>query len=127
MVEHNTIYRQAAYYDIVFNRDVSREIDFVAELYKRQTGRCVESVLELGCGPGYHARAFASRGVRAVGLDLREEMIGFARTQTTGETGRLEWLVGDMRDFRLTEPVSVALSPFDSVDCLLTNEEIVRH
>jgi SAM-dependent methyltransferase len=127
LTEHNKLYRQADYYDIVFNRDVSPEVDFIAELYRRLTGRDIESVLELGCGPGYHARSFARRGVRAVGLDLREEMIGVARDQATGQSGSLEWLVGDMRDFRLTKPVSVVLSMFDSVDCLLTNEEIIRH
>lgn len=127
MAEYNTMYSQARYYDIVFNRDVSREVEFVTALYRRQTGRDLESVLELACGPGYHARAFARRGVRAVGLDLREEMIDFARAEAGKETGDLDWLAGDMRDFRLSKPVSVALSMFDAIDCLLTNDEIIRH
>ena len=81
---------------------------------------------KLACGPGYHARAFAGRGVRAVGLDLREEMIEFARAHAPGATG-VQWLAGDMRNFQLPAPVDVALSMFDAIDCLLTNEEIVQH
>ncbi len=127
MAEYNTMYSQARYYDIVFNRDVSREVDFVSTIYQQHTGQEVESVLELACGPGYHARAYARRGVRAVGLDLREEMIEFAREHAEPEAQGIEWLAGDMRNFQLHAPVNVALSMFDAIDCLLTNEEIVQH
>ena len=57
MAEYNTMYSQARYYDIVFNRDVSREVEFVSTLYQQHNGQSVASVLELACGPGYHARA----------------------------------------------------------------------
>jgi SAM-dependent methyltransferase len=127
MAEHNELYRQAYYYDIVFHRDVSREVNFIGALFQQRTGRALESVLDIACGPAYHARAFARRGVRAAGLDLRKEMIDFARDQAAAEGVTLEWIVGDMREFTLLQPVDVAFTLFDGLDSLQTNDEIVRH
>lgn len=127
MAEHNELYRRAYYYDVVFNRDVSREVNFITALFQQQTGRVLQSVLDIACGPAYHARAFARRGVRAAGLDLREEMIEFARNQAAAEGVTVECWVGDMREFSLPQPVDVAFTMFDGIDCLQTNDEIVRH
>ncbi len=65
--------------------------------------------------------------MRSVGLDLRPEMIQFARDIDTREGFELEWLVADMRDFSLAEPVDVAINMFDGIDALLTNEDLIRH
>lgn len=127
MAEHHELYRRARYYDVIFNRDVGREVDFVLALLDRHAGRPAAAVLDLACGPAYHARAFARRGIRAVGLDLRAEMVAFAREQAGPEAGRLSWIVGDMRDFALDEPVDAAFTMFDSIDCLQTGGEIVAH
>lgn len=127
MAEHHELYRRAQYYDIIFNRDVQREVRFVLDLCARHMGRPAEAVLDLACGPAYHARAFARQGLRAVGLDLRAEMVAFAREQAGAEAERISWIVGDMRDFKLDEPVDVAFTMFDSIDCLQTSDEIVAH
>jgi SAM-dependent methyltransferase len=127
VAEHNRLYAQCRYYDILFNRDVSRDVDFLLALYRRQNGRPPGSMLELACGPGYHARAFARHGRRAVGLDLRPGMTDFARDRAAAEGVAVEWIVGDMRDVRLAVPVDLALCVNSGVDCLLTNDEIVRH
>lgn len=127
MAEYHGLYRRAYYYDIVFRRDVTREIDFVVALCNRDSGRSPRSVLELACGPGYHARAFAKRGLRAVGLDLEEEMIRFARDRANEDGVDVEWLAADMREFRLREPVDVAVSMFDGIDALTTNDDLIRH
>jgi SAM-dependent methyltransferase len=127
LAEYNRMYSLARYYDIVFRRDVEPEVDFVAELYRQRLGRAPRSAIDLACGPGYHARAFARRGMRAIGLDLRPEMIALAGEQAAAAGESLEWLVGDMRDFALAEPVDVALAPFDAIDCLLANDDLVAH
>lgn len=127
MAEHHELYRRARYYDVIFDRDVTHEIDFVSALYEQANGRPPEAVLDLACGPAYHARGFARRGIRAVGLDLRAEMIAFARAKAGPEAKYLSWVVGDMREFALDEPVDVAFTLFDSIDCLQTSDEIVAH
>ena len=88
MAQHTTIYQQAIYYDMVFNRDVSRDVDFLQQAYRLHAGGELSAVLDVACGPGYHARACAQRGLHGAGLDLRPEMIAYARDQATSEGGR---------------------------------------
>ena len=131
MAEHCNLYDQAVYYDVIFNRDVSREVRFVRDVYARYHGGDVSAVLDVACGPGYHARAFARSGIQAVGLDLRPEMLRFAedeaRKERTAAAASLQWTVADMRTFRLEQKVDVAFCMFDGLDCLLTNESLTRH
>ncbi len=127
MAEYNNVYQRARYYDIALKRDVSQEIDFVKQLYRHHTGRNIESMLEIACGPGYHARTFAKDGRRAVGLDLRPEMIAFAADQAAQDGVAGDWLAADMRNFQLETPVDVAICLFDGLDALTENGDVVRH
>lgn len=127
MAEYNELYQKAVYYDIVFNRDVSREVDFIGAVNRKFRGQELKSVLDLACGPGYHAQLFTRRGVRAVGLDLRPEMLALAKDKANTENLELTWLQADMRDFQLDSPVDVAIAMFDGIDALQTNEEYIRH
>lgn len=127
MAEFNEVYRRASYYDIAFARDVSREVDFIQNEFQRLAGRPLTSILDLACGPGYHARLFAKRGVRAIGLDLRPEMTEFARDQARAEGIDIEWIAQDMRHFTLDKPVDAIITMYDSVDCLLTIDDLVDH
>lgn len=127
MAEYNQVYQRAFYYDIALKRDVSREVDFIMAVYRHWTGSTLQSVLDIACGPGYHARALAQRGVRAVGLDLRPEMLEFAQEQAAAEGVQVEWLAADMRNFQLDPPVEMALCMFDGLDALLTNHDIRQH
>jgi SAM-dependent methyltransferase len=127
MAQHTTIYQQAIYYDMVFNRDVSRDVDFLQQAYRLHAGGELSAVLDVACGPGYHARACAQRGLHGAGLDLRPEMIAYARDQATSEGVEVEWVVGDMRDFQLSRPVDVAICPYDGIDALVENDDLVAH
>jgi SAM-dependent methyltransferase len=127
MAELNDLYRYAVYYDIVFRRDVDPEVDFLIELARGYQGRTLRRVLDVGCGPGYHAKAFARRGLTATGLDWCDAMIRFAREEATREAVTIDWRVGDMRSFELAEPVDLALCLFDSIDGLSSIEDFVEH
>jgi SAM-dependent methyltransferase len=127
MAELNDLYRYATYYDIIFKRDVGAEVDFLSGLFTRHRGRPPRSVLDLGCGPGYHARGYARRGVAATGLDWCVEMIRFAREEAEREGLQVEWRIGDMRSFELARPVDLAFCLFDSIDGLSSIEDFVDH
>src|SRR5258708_13474380 len=75
MAELNEIYRRAKYYDVAFARDIGGEVQFIRDLHQARTGRPLASLLEIACGPGYHARAFARLGIHTWGLHLRPETI----------------------------------------------------
>jgi SAM-dependent methyltransferase len=127
MSDVNVLYRYPLYYDMIFRRCVAPEVDFMVEAFQEHAGHPLRSVIELGCGPGYHARAFALRRYRAHGLDRSEEMIRFARQEAANEGAAVEWIAGDMRDFALTEPVDLAFCVFDSIDGLHSIDDFVRH
>ena len=128
MAEHLNLYQRARYYDIIFDRDVSREVEFIQQAFQRHAGRPgPASVLDVACGPGYHALEFARRGVKATGLDLRAEMLALGEEKASARGLRLNWLEKDMRTFKLPEPVDAAFIAFDGLDALLTNEDLVRH
>lgn len=52
-------------------------------------------ILDLGCGPGWHAIVIAEKGYSVVGLDYSTEMIRVARNQA-GSNLVTEWVAGDM-------------------------------
>ena len=127
MAEFNEIYARARYYDIALGRDVGREVDFVLAAFRRLAGRPARSVLEIACGPGYHTRALARRGIRAVGLDLRPEMVAYAAERAAEDGVEATWIAADLRDFTLAEPVDVVLTLYDTLDCLLDQDDVIAH
>jgi ubiquinone/menaquinone biosynthesis C-methylase UbiE len=58
--------------------------------------------LDLGCGPGLTTIEIASRfpGLRLIGIDVSEHMIGYAREQASsaGLADRVQFAVGDVTD-----------------------------
>ena len=127
MAEFNEVYARADYYDIAFSRDISGEVEFVLAEYQRLNGRAMRSMLEIACGPGYHARAFAKKGVDTFGLDLRPEMIALARDKARLDGVAVHWIAADMRGFKLARAVDAVITMYDSIDCLTDNDDIVDH
>ena len=127
MAEYNEVYQRARYYDIAFARDVSSEVTFLADYFLKHAGRPLDSMLDVACGPGYHARVFAAQGVESFGLDLRPEMVEFARDQAQAEGLSVHWFAADMREFSLPHPVDMILTSYDSIDCLAEPDEIISH
>ncbi len=125
MAEHKEIYQRASYYDTVFCRDVQRDIIFMQAAFRRYAGHELTSIIDIACGPGYHARTAARMGLRALGMDLRPEMLEFAKQQAPDAP--VDWMVGDMCDFKLDKPVDVAGCFYDSIDAMITDEMMVEH
>lgn len=119
----NDVYLRARYYDIVFKRDISAHIDFCLALYQQVNGRPLQSMIDIACGPGYHAAAFSDRGIESAGLDLSRDMIAYARQ----ETPAVNFIEADMSNFRFDSKVDLALCVFDGVDLLVDNAKVISH
>ena len=127
MAQHAGLYQRAVYYDIALERDVEQEVDFIVACHALHRGRALTSVLDVACGPGYHARSLARRGMRVTGIDLYREMLELAAERSAAEGLEVDWRVADMRQFALDEPVDMAVCMFDGIDALLQDEDILQH
>ncbi|MFN3705116.1 MAG: class I SAM-dependent methyltransferase, partial [Thermoflexales bacterium] len=81
----------------------------------------------LSAGPARHAREFARRGWRSIGLDLSPDMLHYAEQSAQREGVRLELVHADMTHFSLEQPVALAANLMESFSHLLTNEQVVAH
>lgn len=82
------------------------EVDFT-DAYERFLKYVPEhgSIIDMGCGSGRDAAAFARRGYKAIGLDASEELAEIARTQND-----IDVIVEDMASY-------VADKPYDGIWC----------
>src|SRR5215469_10234857 len=109
------IYENPRLYDLAFSfRDIEQECDGILGLARAHGVRAPKRVLELACGPGHHLREFARRGIAAVGIDLNETMLGYAKRLAKVDDVSVQVRQGDMRSFRLAKRVDIAMCLFDS-------------
>lgn len=109
--------------------------DYVQKLLKEYN---IEKglVLDLGCGTGSMTRQMAARGFNMIGIDYSEEMLQIAKEKSiTKEEGsdkgkgsnKLEdilYLCQDMRDFELYGTVSAVISVCDSMNYILSEDDL---
>ena len=84
---------------------------------------------ELGCGTGTMSQLLAEDGFRVTGLDLSQDMLDVAAQKSLdayGDGGQIKYMQADMRDFQLAEKQDVIVSICDSVNYLLTEEDLYK-
>lgn len=115
----------AVYDRLVAGVDFSGWIDYVESIMSH-FGYTPASVLDLACGTGNTLLPFARRGYRAMGVDISPEMIDCARQKAAGDGVRIEYSVGDMRSFRVTEPVDLVTCFHDGLNYMVDTEDLRR-
>ncbi len=78
------------------------------------------SILDLCCGTGQMARTLTALGYRVTGMDGSTEMLRFARENAPGA----QFIHADARSFELTQTFDAAISLFDSLNHVMTLEEL---
>jgi len=120
-------YSAPRYYEIAFDMNRKREVDFLVHCFERYARRTVNTVVDIACGTGPHLTRLAERGYRMSGLDLSPENIAFLRERAARRGLAVTLHEGDMTGFRLPHPVDAAICMQDSQGHLLTNEAILAH
>jgi SAM-dependent methyltransferase len=121
------MYSAPRLYEIAFDMNRKKEVDFLVHCFKRYARRPVRRLLDIACGTGPHLVRLADRGYQVVGLDLSADNIQFLEHRLAAKGHRGELIVGDMTDFRLARPVDAAICMQDSQGHLLTNEQLLAH
>jgi ubiquinone/menaquinone biosynthesis C-methylase UbiE len=80
------------------------------------------AILDLCCGTGQLAAALTKRGFRVTGVDGSEEMLGYARHNAPGA----EFHLADARSFVLGDRFDAAISTYDSLNHLMTIDDLTK-
>ncbi|MGH9455688.1 MAG: class I SAM-dependent DNA methyltransferase, partial [Terriglobia bacterium] len=86
----------------------------------------VGSVCDLACGTGTTALELASRGIKAFAVDLSPIMCRITRQKAIRARAKISVLRGDMRTFRLPEPVDLITCEFDAVNHVPKKSDLSR-
>lgn len=77
-------------------------------------------ILDLCCGTGYTTARLERMGYSVTGLDASEKMLGLAKQHAPGS----RFVLADACSFDLPQSFDAALSTFDSLNHLMTPEEL---
>jgi len=94
----------AAYLRYSFTKGTANEVAFLVDALGLQPG---DRVLDVGCGPGRHARALAERGVRVHGVDISRRFVDLA---TAGAPDGATFERGDARHLSFDGEFDAAIS-----------------
>ncbi len=85
-----------------------------------------KSALDLACGTGSFAINLAREGMTVIGLDLSESMLERARQKGQAVPALpVSFRQGDMRDFRLPQPVDLVTCFFDAMNYNLCDTDLL--
>jgi SAM-dependent methyltransferase len=113
------------YYNLLYqDKDYRGETDYICGLIQKyQPG--ATSILDLGCGTGRHDMLLSGKGYSVTGIDMSEEMLSVARSQTgSGNCLNPEFLQGDIRTFRMDRSFDVVVSLFHVMSYQVTNADL---
>lgn len=114
----------AAYDHLYSQKDYAVECDLVELCFDRSLPARPESLLDLGCGTGGHARLLASRGYRVTAVDQSPEMLEIARAKSSQNS--IQWVCADISTMTLGQTFDAALLMFAVIGYFTTNEDVIR-
>lgn len=117
--------RFARFYDRFMRRyvDYPEWVNYVLRIFKRFKV-APRTILDLACGTGIPTVMLAEQGFRVIGIDRSKEMLAIL-LEKKGDLP-IEVLCADIRDFTLDQPVDAVISLYDSINYLLTEQDLER-
>lgn len=112
-----------------YDRFMTKYVDYrgwvhYLERIFRRFGCSPSSILDLACGTGIPTLLLAERGYRLTGVDRSPEML--AELETKRGNLPVKTIRADIRDFTVPVPHDVAICLYDSMNYLLTEDDLVR-
>lgn len=117
------------YYDIIFERDVSKEIEFYIDCFKKYSEIDVKNILEPACGTGIFLINFPRYGFSITGYDISDNMVNYSTEiiKKHGYYDKASVVLGDMRILTFDPKLDAAIISINSLGYLLTNDAIIEH
>ena len=85
-----------------------------------------DTVVDLGCGTGKLTELLAEAGFHMLGIDLSPDMLNIAMGRKLDQGHDTVYICQDIRELELAEPVSTFVSVGDSINYLLSPEDLGR-
>ncbi len=85
-------------------------------------------ILDIACGTGVCIELWLNKGYRVIGLDASEQMLEICRQKLSPQSlkeGQVKLIKGDLRNFTVDTKVPVITCLYDSLNYLLTPEELL--
>ena len=105
--------------------DYAAWADFIEACFDKYLPARPTLVLDLACGTGSMTLELSRRGYDMIGIDGSENMLSEAFSRSVDVPGIL-WLCQDMRSFELYGTVGAVTCCLDSLNYLLSPEELLR-
>jgi len=123
------LYDMSKYYDIAFSWDMSKEIEFYIQCFKKYVPFKVQNLLEPACGSGRYLIEFPRYGYQITGYDINHNMIRYTQEKISRADVNDQSAVvyGDMRSFNGQKKYDSAFNPINSFCYLLSDNEIKGH
>jgi SAM-dependent methyltransferase len=118
----------AGHYDSLYeDKNYEAEADYVHALIQRyQPG--ARSIVDLGCGTGRHAIAFAEKGYAVLGVDRSPDMLSEAKTRLetiAPELNRsINFCQADIRDFSVAKSFDAVVALFHVMSYQTSNGDV---
>lgn len=116
----------ALVYDILMDHNPYGEwAEYISGLFVKEG---IESglVLELCCGTGNMTRRMSDKGYDMIGIDSSEDMLSIAEGFSEGRNDGILYLCQDIREFELYGTVSAAFCVCDSMNYMLSEEDLLK-
>jgi SAM-dependent methyltransferase len=94
------------HYEVVEGRDWESEIQLLTSILAEH--EC-KSLIDLGCGTGYHVRALTKLGYQATGIDISEQNVRFARKKSREGEVKPNFILGSYYRYHDDEEFDAAL------------------
>lgn len=113
----------AEFYDLIYStfKDYPSETKQIASLLRQINSHC-ETILDVACGTGEHARLLAAEGFIADGLDLDPALLRIAKQKHPA--GR--FFQADMSEFHFPYRYDAVLCLFSSIGYLVTLDRVAK-
>lgn len=115
----------ATYYDSFMLKYVDYEgwVKYIEKIFKNFKVK-PKTILDLACGTGIPTILFAQRGFQMIGIDRSPAMLRVLREKS--KDYNITVLEADIRAFKIEQPVDAAICLYDSINYLLTGEDLQR-
>jgi ubiquinone/menaquinone biosynthesis C-methylase UbiE len=116
--------RIAPYYDTLMNHiDYPGWIEYIKKFFQ-VFHKQPKVIIDVACGTGNASLLLAQSGFKVIGVDRSAAMLEIFKEKSRGLD--IDFVCADMRGFEVPQPGDAAISLFDSINYLLTEEELER-